>query len=89
MIRCWFLVLIVVEVVEDWCVVFVVVDLVLVVFGMVSLDLVVNDVFMVIGYDVVLFSWMIIGMLLKIDIVMLVNLVSEMCSVFEFIGCKC
>ncbi|RFP89516.1 lipid-A-disaccharide synthase [Rhodobacteraceae bacterium 63075] len=57
--------------------------------GTVSLELAAADVPMVIGYDMAWLSRMILPRLMKIDTFTLVNLVSEMRAVPEFIGKAC
>ncbi|MFD1795961.1 lipid-A-disaccharide synthase [Paracoccus aurantiacus] len=57
--------------------------------GTVSLELAANMVPMVIAYDMAPLSRWLIGMLLKTDTVTLVNLVSDMRAVPEFLGADC
>ena len=89
MARRWPTAPIVVEGVEEKRAAFAAADLALAASGTVSLDLAANDVSMVIGYDVAPFSRLIIGLLLKTDMVTLVNLVSETRVVPEFLGRAC
>ena len=64
-------------------------DLALAASGTVSLELAANAVPMVIAYDMAPLSRLLIGMLLRTDTVTLVNLVSEMRAVPEFLGRNC